>query len=306
MFNNSSYSGLESIPQGRAKSWIVPGCLSLEGGAFRGMYTEGVLDALMLANINLQTTIGVSAGALSGMNYVSGQIGRAARMNLLYRHDSRYVGLTAMKNNHGVIGFDFMFGDDMPGVEAFDEERFLRPERRFIAVASNLTTGKPEYFEAGRSDQIILAAQASASMPYMSEPVMIDGVPYLDGGCTVKIPYQWALDRGFRKIVVVRTRPRDYRKEITPRASHAASHTVYRHYPEFADVLEQSSENYNQQCEELLELEASGRIFVIAPSRPVEISRLEGDMEKLGALYDMGYLDTRNCLDELKAYLEID
>ena len=69
--------------------------------------------------------------------------------------------------------------------------------------------------------------------------------------------------------------------------------------------MERSAENYNRQCEELLELEASGRIFVIAPSRPVEISRLEGDMEKLGALYDMGYLDARNSMDELKKYLEL-
>lgn len=305
MFNDTTYPGLESMPSGRARSWIVPGCLALEGGAFRGMYTEGVLDALMEADVNLQTTIGVSAGALSGMNYVSGQIGRAARMNLLYRHDSRYVGLTAMKNNHGVIGFDFMFGDDMPGIEPFDEERFLRPDRRFVAVASNLTTGKPEFFESGKSEHIVLACQASASMPYVSEPVMIDGVPYLDGGCTVKIPYQWALDRPFRKVVVVRTRPRDYRKSVTPRKSHAAAHTVYRNYPAFADALEQSSANYNRQCEELLQLEQDGRIFVIAPSRPVEISRLEGDMEKLGALYDMGYMDARNVMRELKEYLEL-
>ena len=46
---------------------------------------------LMEAGINLSCTVGVSAGALNGMNYVSGQIGRSGRLNLTYRHDSRYA-----------------------------------------------------------------------------------------------------------------------------------------------------------------------------------------------------------------------
>lgn len=297
------YNALDSIPTGRAKNWIVPGCMALEGGAFRGIYTSGVLDALMQESINLQTTVGVSAGALVGLNYVSGQIGRAARVILQFRHDGRYVGLTAMRNNKGVIGFDFMFSDELEGVEPFDMARLLRPERRFAAAAASLLTGEAEYFEAGKCDDILLACQASASMPYVSRPVMLGEKPYLDGGCSCKIPFQWAFDEGFEKIVVVRTRDRDYRKEISPRKSKAAANAVYRHYPEFAEAVEHSNEMYNDQCEKLLELEAEGRVFVIAPSRPVDISRLEGDMAKLGALYDLGYLDARNRLEALKEYL---
>ena len=297
------YRGMDSVPTGQAKNWLVPGCMVLEGGAFRGVYTSGVLDALMQANINLQTTIGVSAGALVGLNYVSGQIGRAARMNLLLRHDDRYVGITAMKHNKGVIGFDYMFSDEIEGVEQFDEERLMRPDRRFLAVAANLRTGKEEMFEAGKCDNIYLACQASASMPYVSKPVEMNDDLYLDGGCCCKIPYQWALNEGFEKIVVIRTRDRSFRKEIAPLKNRAAANTVYRHYPKFIDAVEHSDEMYNAQCDELEKLEQTGRIFTIAPSRPVEISRLEGDMEKLGSLYDLGYMDARNQLDALKDYL---
>lgn len=301
--DSSVYRGLDSIPTGRAKNWIVPGCMVLEGGAFRGVYTSGVLDALMQANINLQTTIGVSAGALVGLNYVSGQIGRAARMNLLLRHDDRYVGITAMKNNKGVIGFDYMFSDDIDGVDPFDKDRLMRTDRRFLAVAANLRTGKEEVFEAGKCEDIFLASQASASMPYVSKPIQIGEDLYLDGGCCCKVPYQWALDEGFDKIVVIRTRDRSFRKEIAPLKNRAAANTVYRHYPEFAHAVEHSDEMYNAQCEELERLELEGRIFTIAPSRPVDISRLEGDMDKLGSLYDLGYMDARNHLDGLTDYL---
>lgn len=50
--------------------------LLLEGGAMREMYTAGVLDIFMENNIKIDGILGVSAGALFGMNYKSKQIGR--------------------------------------------------------------------------------------------------------------------------------------------------------------------------------------------------------------------------------------
>ena len=107
--NKKVFSGLSRLPKGLASDQLTEGCIVLEGGAFRGLYTSGVLDALMEAGINLSCTVGVSAGALNGMNYVSGQIRPIRRVsNLTYRHDSRYVGLKAIRKNLGVIGFDFI------------------------------------------------------------------------------------------------------------------------------------------------------------------------------------------------------
>ena len=57
-------------------------CLVLEGGAMRGIYTAGVLDALMKEKIKVDAVIGVSAGALFGVNYVSHQPERAIRYNI--------------------------------------------------------------------------------------------------------------------------------------------------------------------------------------------------------------------------------
>lgn len=121
---------------------LTPGCMVLEGGAFRGVYTSGVLDALLQAGIQMQCTIGVSAGALTGLNYVAGQIGRAARINLTYRHDPRYVGPKALRRNRGVIGFDFLF-DTVNQWEPFDEATFARTDRRFLPWRQTGTTGRP-------------------------------------------------------------------------------------------------------------------------------------------------------------------
>ena len=53
--------------------------LVLEGGAMRGIYTAGVLDAFLEQNIAVDGVIGVSAGAVHGCSYVSGQHGRSIR-----------------------------------------------------------------------------------------------------------------------------------------------------------------------------------------------------------------------------------
>lgn len=46
--------------------------LVLEGGAMRGIYTAGVLDAFLEQDIKVDGVIGVSAGAVHGCSYVSG------------------------------------------------------------------------------------------------------------------------------------------------------------------------------------------------------------------------------------------
>ena len=58
--------------------------LVLEGGAMRGLYSAGVIDTFLEENISIDKIIGVSAGALFGMNYKSKQAGRVLRYNTKY------------------------------------------------------------------------------------------------------------------------------------------------------------------------------------------------------------------------------
>ena len=294
-----TYNELSKIPHGHADKSITPGCIVVEGGAFRGLYNQGVLDALMENNINFACTIGTSAGALAGFNYVAGQIGRSARANLTYRHYTDYVGRGALAHAYSPIRLDFLF-NDYNAIEPFDEKTFFSPERRFVAVATDCRTGKTAYFEKGKCRDIFSAIKASASMPYISPMIDVDGRPCLDGGCSCRIPYRWALHEGFEKIVVVRTREPEFRKKVSRRRHRLQA---YKRYPEFARTLANSSRGYNHQCEEIQKLEEKGRIFVLAPSQKVTVGRLESNMNKLGDLYWLGYKDTVNRLASLKNYL---
>ncbi|MCR4955270.1 MAG: patatin family protein [Lachnospiraceae bacterium] len=294
------YSRLNQIPKGEAGNELINACLVVEGGALRGLYNQGVMDVWMKQGINFSCVIGVSAGALAGMNYVSGQIGRSARANLGHRHESDYMGLGALKKSKSFIRLDYLF-QDYENIEPLNAERFYDEKRRFIAVVTNVETGQTEYMEKGKCSDILAAIKASASMPYVSKPVEIDGVPYLDGGCSCKLAYQWALDQGYEKIIVIRTREQGFRKKITHRN---LEDRFYKDYPEFAKTLSVSNEKYNRQCAEVERLENIGRLFAIYPSKPVEVGRVEGDMEKLGQLYWLGYSDALSSIERLKEYLD--
>lgn len=299
--NSKVFSGWALLPKGNADVPVTPGCLVLEGGAFRGVYTSGVLDALLEEGILFSDVVGVSAGAMNGFNYASGQIGRAARINLRYRHDGRYIGPKTLLSDKGVIGFDFVM-NEVEEDEPFDWDAFNRQDRHFWAVATDVNTGKPRFFS--KDESIVKAVQASASMPFVSAPVMIDDVPYLDGGCSNKIPFQWAVDKGYPKILVVKTRDFSFRKGDDSSLQKDMIMKFYHNHPEFAQVLADSNAEYDKQCDEIERLHRRKKLYAVAPSKPVDISRLEGDMEKLGALYYLGYTDARRQMEEIKAYLK--
>ncbi len=292
------YADIDKLPAGRAKKTLTQGALVLEGGGWKGLYTLGVLDAMMEEDINFSSVVGVSAGALSALGYVSGQIGWGARVNLRYRHDRNYCGIGAFRRDHGITGFSYLFKDilkEMP----IDEKRLNDPNRQLAVSATNLLTGQAEYFEKGRCD-LYRAVQASASVPYVTAPVLINGVPYLDGGCAEKIPYPWAKQSGEDRIVVVRTRELSYRRKT---GASMLARKMYRKYPAFVQSLESANEKFNRMVEDLKADANSGKIFMIAPSKPVTVKRFDGDMDKLGDLYWLGYHDMRERFDDLRSYL---
>ena len=300
-----TYSGMDDIKIGEASNNITEGAILLQGGAFRGVYTSGVLDFLMENDINFRHVVGVSAGALNGMNYVSGDIGRGAIINLKHRHDPSWIGIKALlsKDNNGIIGFNYAFGDfnkEYP----FNEERFFNKEREFIATVTCLEDGRNHYFKNDSKD-IYSAVAASASMPYISKPVLIRGKHYLDGGCMDSLPIKYVRNkyRG-EKIVVVMTRPLGFRCNTSSKNSIAkVNHAMYKKYPLFVESLNNMDERLNIDFKLVEELAYKNKIFVIAPSEPIDISRLEGDMEKLGGLYKLGYDDAKRRYDALKEFL---
>ena len=283
---------------------ITDAAIVLEGGAFRGFYQEGVLDCLLKNGYSFKGVFGVSAGALNGVNYCAEYAGRSAHLNIRYRHDKRYIGINAyLKDKRkSIINLDYIFGD-LENIPHLDMDKLKSDDREFYVVATKMEDGKAVYFKGDRAD-ILTCVKASATLPYVSKPVIINNKHYMDGGCADRIPYKFASDLGYKKIIIIRTRDRNFRCKPNFEKRYRYTKRIYSKYPEFAYNLAKTDENYNVLCDELIKLEKTKKIFVIAPSKEIDIKLLEGDLDKLKELYVLGYVDCLAQLKDLKKYLE--
>lgn len=278
--------------------------LLLEGGSLRGLYTAGALDTLMEENLYFPAVAGVSAGALNAVNYVAHEPGRSASINLRYRNDPRYFGPMAAFNGGSLFGLNFMLRD-IPNVVPFDTETFYHGGQRMVAVATCLQTGKPAYFEKGKTDfDFWDAVRASASLPLVSVPVHIGKFSYLDGGCSCPIPLEWAQVEGYRKIVIITTRHKGFRKTMPGQRMINLYDDFYGDKTLFLATLLTQEVRYNALMDKIDKMEAAGQLFVLRPSQPIEIGRFEKNTERLLDLYNRGRREMRDQLDALRTYLE--
>lgn len=284
---------------------MTEGALVLEGGSLRCVFTAGVLDVLTEQGIQLSYVNGVSAGTMAGMNYLSGQAGRMLRINQEYLHDKRYMGFESLVKKRLVFNFDFVFGELSKELIPFDYQGFFNSPQKFEVVATRCRTGKPEFFEKSECPEMIKAIQASCSMPLLSRMVTVDHKKYLDGGISLPIAYQRAMDLGYEKVVLILTRHRGFRKKPLDALTKRAYRRYFEPLPNLLESLFEVPERYNRMQEEIDELEESGKIFVIRPEKPVEVSRLERDVRKLEALHREGREIAERRAKELKTFLEI-
>ncbi len=273
--------------------------LVLEGGAMRGIYTAGVLDVFLEHEIKVDGVIGVSAGAIHGCSYVSGQHGRSIRYYMKYMKDPRFMSFRSLLRTGNLVGVEFCYHELPDRLDVFEHEAFEKSGIDFYVTCTNVETGKAEYIYMDNMHDVDYL-QASASMPLVSRIVEIEGRKLLDGGVADSIPVQAFRAMGYEKNVVILTRPEGYRKRPS---NMALARRIYRKYPAFIKAMEQRYLCYNETIEEIARLEKSGEILVIRPSRNPGIGRMEKRPEKVKEVYELGCEDAVKKLEQVKAFL---
>ena len=274
--------------------------LVLEGGAMRGLYTAGVLDVFLDNNIKVDGIIGVSAGVLFGVNYLSKQKGRAIRYNKKFAKDKRYMGMRSFLTTGNIINKDFAYYEIPFKIDVFDEETFEKSNTDFWVTVTNIERGEAEYLKLNNVFEQMELLRATSAMPIVSEIIEIDGKKYLDGGVSDSIPVEKCKSMGYDKIIVILTRTIEYRKK---KASSTLAKIKYKEYPKLIETMENRYKKYNETVEKIIDMENKKEIFVIRPSKDLKIKRIEKDVDKLQAMYDLGISDCKKCLEELKEYI---
>lgn len=261
--------------------------LILEGGGMRGIFTIGVLDNFMDRGVRFPYIIGVSAGACNALSYISNQRGRAKFSNIDMLEKYHYIGIKNLIFKGNIMDFDLLFHKLPEEIYPYDYDALARSSERFEVVTTNCITGEACYFEEKNDPKrVIDIVKASSSLPFVCPIAYVDGVPMADGGVANSLPVERALSQGFTEPVIVLTRNKGYRK---PDKGSKVPFFMYRKYPKLKDAIRSRNSVYNSQIEEIERMEEEGRAVVIRPERPIEVDRMERDVNKLLALYEEGY-----------------
>jgi NTE family protein len=169
--------------------------LALGSGGARGFAHIGVIKALEEAGIVPDIITGSSSGAVVGAIYAAGK--RAAELEEI-----------ALGLDQGDLVDFALFGNGWVKGEALQNfvnqqvggrpiERLARP---FAVVATEAKSRRIAVFNRGNTG---LAVRASASVPNMFIPPVINGEEYLDGGLLSPVPVKLARAMGADIVIAV-------------------------------------------------------------------------------------------------------
>ena len=253
----------------------------------RGVFTSGVLDAFMKHNLYFRYIVAVSAGACNGMSYVSRQPRRARISNIDYLARYKYIGIRHLVTQGCIFDRELLYDKFPNQLLPFDFDEYFMHAKGFEMVTTNCLTGKAMYLtETSDHQRSLDIVRASSSLPYVSKIVTVDNIPMLDGGIADSIPINRAIETGHEHNVVILTRNKGWRDTSKDRKVPAF---IYKNYPRLRVALSRRHVVYNQQIDLIDQLEAEGKITCIRPIRPMEVGRIENDVEKLERLYEEGF-----------------
>ncbi len=186
--------------------------LVLSGGGAKGFAHIGVLKVLEATGVKLDYIAGTSMGAVVGGLYASGYSAREIDSiiksidfpELLQDKLSRAQS-SFFEKQYGektILTFPIRKGKiSLPkaiatgqriynGLNTLFESvntiaNFQQLPIPFFCIATNLETGKPKVFEQG---SLAAAVRASASLPTLLNPMVYEGVAYIDGGISDNFP----------------------------------------------------------------------------------------------------------------------
>lgn len=260
--------------------------LVLEGGGMRGVFTCGVLDAMMKHECYFPYAVAVSAGACNGLSYMSRQPRRARFSNIDLLRKYGYISLKSLIMNGSIFDPNLLYERFPDEILPFDYDAYGRNPASFEMVTTNCLTGRAEYLsEKTDRRRLIAIVKASSSLPFVSKITTVDDTPMLDGGIVDSIPVQRAIETGHPLNVVVLTRNRGYRSD---ERDFKMPTFVYGDYPRLRVALSHRTEVYNRQLDLVERMEDWGEIIVIRPQRPMEVDRVCRDTAKLERLYEEG------------------
>ncbi|MGC8545594.1 patatin-like phospholipase family protein [Athalassotoga sp.] len=191
-----------------SSSWA----LVLTGGGARGAYEAGSLRAINQLDLDVKGVYGTSVGALNGIFYCQGETEKLYKIwqDLSYS-DVMSVNASSTTNMYfhvarEILSFHLLNVEPLREIvkENIDEKRIRDSGIDFGLVTYDLSKFSPVelYLSQIPKGQLLDYVLASANYPIFQRQV-INGQTYIDGGVYNNAPVNMAIEKGFKKILLI-------------------------------------------------------------------------------------------------------
>lgn len=290
-------------------STVTDTALVFEGGGMRNSYTAAVVSELLAEGIHFDHVSGISAGSSHVCNYVSRDAGRSYGTFVDLVDDPEFGGMSHFRAGRGLFNAEYIYERICypDGALPFDLATFTASPATTRVGAFNATRGRMRWFskqEMSTLETLGPAVRASSTLPILMPPVVIDGETYVDGalGPDGGIPLDAPMRDGYRRFLVIATRPRAYVKGRLRPAIGAALKARFRDLPSVYEGVARRPARYNATREKMFELEAAGRAYLFFPDS-ISISNTEMRRARLEASYRAGQAQIRREMPAIKEFL---
>ena len=267
------------------------GLVDTESGG-HGIYGAGVLDYCQKNGLHFDFTVGVSAGAANVASFLARQADRNFRFYTDYSFRHEALGLNQLLKTGSRVNLDYIYGTltNSGGEYPLDYAAFAASGVPFHVVATDAATGEACYFtEKDMSQDHYEIMICSACPPGDNKPYPFRDRLWYEGGLADPIPYRHALEAGCDKIVVILGHPRH--AVLSAKDDEAIIRRLSRTEPKAAEALKNRAALYHQQLAECFELEAAGKLLLLAPGQEIGSKVSVKNVESLKHLYHAGQDD---------------
>lgn len=271
--------------------------LVVEGGAMRGIFATGVMDAFMEADFNpFDLYIGVSAGSTALAAYVAGMYQRNYKIFTTYSIGGDFISWKKFFRGGHLVDLDWLWEVTIRDMR-LDLEKICEGRHDFLVGVTDAQTGQAVFLKPA-VENLEEITKASSALPIMyREQVAVDGRVYVDGGLAAPIPVEEAFRQGADRIMVIRSRPKDFEMKEKP-LNQMVSRSVLKQYPAVVQAVKARPLTYAKSIAFMRCPPSRISILEVNPPESFKTKRLTQNLDQLNADYELGKAAGRQAMKD--------
>lgn len=278
--------------------------LICEGGGTKAAYSAGVLQCLLDHEVYLPYAAGISAGAEILLAYVSRQRERLFVTGVESASQKSAVGIRPLIHERGLFGIQATC-DFIEKHAPLDVETFFGSETQLDIGLYNLDTNQIEYFDKSYFDpKEQTLVKAACALFLLTRPYQFQGHQYMDAGLIDMIPIEQSIRRGNKKHIFISTKEENYVRKPAPNWQLRAAGLFYPGNKEVKENLRKRHIRYEEQWGKVKQLEEEGKALILRPQKDLGITRYTTDRKLLEPWFQLGYDETEERMDEIRAFIQ--